>query len=103
MSPTSEPQLGRSCRSNRVLVRVVLALLVVSCTPSLSSDARSGAPSPTDSASPEPTCLSGPRLNFLANWFFVEYNRRDLEGFLGLFNFSVSAGGGGFGEYYDNP
>jgi hypothetical protein len=50
-----------------------------------------------------PSCLSGPRLNFLANQFFVTYNARDLDGFLGLFNFSVSAAGGGFGEYFDNP
>lgn len=84
-------------------IGIALVLLVVSCTPSLSTDGRSEAPSSTPLASTEPSCLSGRRLDFLADQFFVKYNARDLDGFLGLFNFSASAGGGGFGQYYDNP
>jgi hypothetical protein len=71
------------------IVRIAVVLLVASCT--------SSAPSA------EQTCLSGRRLDFLTNQFFVTYNARDMDGFLALFNFSASAGGGGFAQYYDNP
>ena len=84
-------------------IRIALVLLFVSCTPPLGSDVRSGPPSATPSASPEPGCLSGRRLDFLTDRFFVSYNARDLGGFLSLFHFSVSAAGGGFASYYDNP
>lgn len=87
------------------MLRVQLAVLVliISCTASPpSTDVRSPAPSATRLAATDATCLSGRRLDFLADQFFSRYNARDLEGFLGLFNFSASAAGGGFGSYYDN-
>lgn len=72
-----------------MLIRIALVLVLVSCTP--------------EPAATEATCLSGQRLDFLTNQFFVRYNARDLDGFLGLFHLSVPAGGGGFAQYYDNP
>jgi hypothetical protein len=68
--------------------RIAIVLLLVSCTPSPVTEA---------------SCLSGRRLDFLTNRFFVTYNARDLDGFLGLFHFSVPAGGGGFASYFDDP
>jgi len=82
------------------MIAVVVA--VASCAPSLGTDGASGRASAMPSASSAPSCLSGPRLDFLADQFFVRYNARDLEGFLGLFLFSVPAAGGGFGSYTDN-
>jgi hypothetical protein len=82
---------------------LTLLLLVVACTPpAVSSDAVTGTPSSKPERSSEPSCLSGRRLDFLTDQFFVRYNARDLDAFLGLFHFSVPAAGGGFGSYYDN-
>lgn len=49
-----------------------------------------------------PKCSSA-RLTFLVEQFFARYNARDLDGFLGLFNWGSPAAGGGFGSYNDNP
>jgi hypothetical protein len=78
---------------------IAAVLVVVSCTSSLGT----GIASTTPLASTRPACLSGQRLDFLADQFFVRYNARDMDGFLGLFLFSVPAAGGGFGSYTDNP
>lgn len=86
-------------------IPIALVLLLVTCAPSITSDSDSGAQSATatPSAPTAPSCVSGRRLDFLTNQFFVKYNARDLDGFLALFHFSVPAAGGGFGQYYDNP
>jgi hypothetical protein len=78
---------------------IAAVLVVVSCTSSLGT----GIASTTPLASTAPTCLSGQRLDFLADQFFVRYNARDLDAFLELFNFAASAAGGGFGQYFDDP
>ena len=64
------------------MIAVVVA--VASCAPSLGTDGVSGLASAMPSASSAPSCLSGRRLDLLTDQFFVRYNARDLEGFLGL-------------------
>jgi hypothetical protein len=80
---------------------VVAAIALASCSPS------AGVASPIPSSTPTsiaeiPQCSSA-RLTFLVEQFFARYNSRDLDGFLGLFNWRSPAAGGGFAGYDDNP
>ena len=79
----------------------VAALVLASCASSALVTS-SSSPSPPASTAEILKCSSD-RLVFLVEQFFARYNARDLDGFLGLFNWTSPAGGGGFSSYFDDP
>ena len=76
-------------------LQVVMARVAVSRT--------GAAPTPPTATQPSRTYCGRPTLEVLVESYFRSYNAHDVQGVLSLFNFRVSAAGGGFSSYYDNP